>query len=70
MKTRRTQQGWYTGWMPVMLVVVITLLVAQPWMPLMLLAALAMVVLVKGAGKLLHYLRDEWQHSHAPRPDH
>lgn len=70
MKSRRYQSGWYTGWMPVMLVVVLTLFVAQPWVPLMLLATGAAVLLVQGVIWLMHYVSEQWHHSHTPRVDH
>lgn len=70
MKSRRNQSGWYTGWMPVMLIVILTVFVAQPWLPLLLLATGVAVLLVQGVYKLAGYLAHAWDEGRWHLPHH
>lgn len=70
MKSRRYQTGWYTGWMPVMLIVLLTVFVAQPWLPLLLLATGVAVLMVQGVYKLAGYIAQAWHEGRLHLPHH
>lgn len=53
-----------------MLMVLLTLFVAQPWLPLLLLATGVAVLMVKGMYKLAGYIAQAWHKGRLHLPHH